>query len=534
MPILTFTFPGGRYHATPWGAHVNEAQVEWPPSPWRVCRALLATGMTKLGWSETELPPTAIELFDRLGAALPDYQLPEPLTVAHTRHYMPIPGNTTKVFDGFAHVGDQPLRMSWAIDLSPPAYALFEQLVARMSYLGRAESWTEASLTVGALERPNCRPCTGPELDDAHEPVTLLAPMAPADYQAWRAAQLAARPELAVAGRGRRGKAKSAASLIPDDLLAALLRSTDDLQRQGWNTPPGSRRVLYARPCDALVTAQPTRAPRLRVAREPVECALLALTSYAVRGEVLPPVARAVPQMEHLHRALARLLDGHSCPEITGRGDDHSPRQDGHRHAHYIPLSLRPRLDPAARIGDLALDHILIHAPSGLGDRAQLVLGRLAWIHTATVGERSDDGRDERSRLTTTLVATGDRELIHDTLVAHSAHHDILGCATTWRSHTPFIAPRFVKARHPLEEQVRAELRSRGLPDPSRIDIEPHDAAVDAGFLRFVRARRRDRPQPPTTRPWSLRIEFSEPIRGPLALGYGSHFGLGLFRPTSD
>ena len=46
MPILTFTFPGKRYHATPWGAPVNEAQVEWPPSPWRVCRALLATGMS--------------------------------------------------------------------------------------------------------------------------------------------------------------------------------------------------------------------------------------------------------------------------------------------------------------------------------------------------------------------------------------------------------------------------------------------------------------------------------------------------------
>jgi len=42
MLALSFTFPGGRYHATPWGRHVNEADLEWPPSPWRIVRALIA------------------------------------------------------------------------------------------------------------------------------------------------------------------------------------------------------------------------------------------------------------------------------------------------------------------------------------------------------------------------------------------------------------------------------------------------------------------------------------------------------------
>ena len=40
MPItIKLTFPGGRYHATPWGRHVNEGVPEWPPSPWRLLRA---------------------------------------------------------------------------------------------------------------------------------------------------------------------------------------------------------------------------------------------------------------------------------------------------------------------------------------------------------------------------------------------------------------------------------------------------------------------------------------------------------------
>jgi len=39
---ISFKFPAGRYHATPWGRHVNEGAVEWPPSPWRILRALEA------------------------------------------------------------------------------------------------------------------------------------------------------------------------------------------------------------------------------------------------------------------------------------------------------------------------------------------------------------------------------------------------------------------------------------------------------------------------------------------------------------
>jgi CRISPR-associated protein Csb2 len=43
MLALAFTFPAGRYHATPWGRHVNEADVAWPPEPWRILRTLVAT-----------------------------------------------------------------------------------------------------------------------------------------------------------------------------------------------------------------------------------------------------------------------------------------------------------------------------------------------------------------------------------------------------------------------------------------------------------------------------------------------------------
>src|SRR5262245_29971713 len=116
MPHLLLRFPAGRYHATPWGSHVNEGGVEWPPSPWRLYRALLATGFTKLDWGEV-VPDVARELVYTLASKLPEYRLP-PAVVAHTRHYMPVlRGTPNKVLDTFAHVGSELLAVSWGVEL---------------------------------------------------------------------------------------------------------------------------------------------------------------------------------------------------------------------------------------------------------------------------------------------------------------------------------------------------------------------------------------------------------------------------------
>jgi len=54
---------------------------------------------------------------------------------------------------------------------------------------------------------------------------------------------------------------------------------------------------------------------------------------------------------------------------------------------------------------------------------------------------------------------------------------------------------------------------------------------VALGFHRFVRERRDVARRPPAPRFFGLRIEFERDVRGPIALGYASHFGLGLFVP---
>lgn len=52
--------------------------------------------------------------------------------------------------------------------------------------------------------------------------------------------------------------------------------------------------------------------------------------------------------------------------------------------------------------------------------------------------------------------------------------------------------------------------------------------------MHFHRFRSRGREAKPDAGGAFLTIRFPRPIAGPLALGYGSHFGLGLFAPDGD
>src|SRR5579883_41970 len=166
--VIKLTFPGGRYHATPWGRHVNEGVPEWPPSPWRLLRAFVAV------WKRT-CASVSEEQVKRILVALagpPRFSLP-PYRVAHTRHYMPWekkgPADRTLVFDTFVSVGrDDPLYVRWPdASLSVDDEACFRRLTGNLSSLGRAEGWVQAEVVSFPEDLEpvwNCEPATSGEL----------------------------------------------------------------------------------------------------------------------------------------------------------------------------------------------------------------------------------------------------------------------------------------------------------------------------------------------------------------------------------
>lgn len=519
MPTLRIRFPGGRYHATPWGHHVNEGLIEWPPCPWRLLRALLACGYATRGWSNA--PPVARQLIDKLAAVLPSYHLPD-ATAAHSRHFMPcLEGRnqrTTLVFDTWATVGNGDLLVHWPCELNLEESHLLRQLAAALGYLGRSESWVEAELVEDAAVEWNAVPCRhGEHRGREWEQVSLLAPIPEKDYESWRSQQM---QMVLKPFEGKKETKKlqkdrdKAQEPYPCDLLSSLTKDNSWWQRHRWSQPPGSRRVLYWRRSDSLQVGAPQRArPRMI---QPVTTMLLALTTPSGNRSALPPCRRTLPQAELFHRAIVgRAGNGQRvhCPELTGRDEQGRPLRDGHRHAHVLPVDLD---------GDGHLDHLIVYAPMGLGTAAQQAIRKMK--RTWTKGGVGD--------LQLALVGSGDLDALRSLPAPLDRRiGQLLGPrdgARVWVSATPFVPPRFLKRRgaNTLLGQVNSELASRQLPLLEEIELLPRETIA---FRHYVRLRQRGGAPPPTDVGYAIRLRLAEPISGPVALGYASHFGLGLF-----
>jgi CRISPR-associated protein Csb2 len=527
---MVLRFPGGRYHATPSGHHVNEGVVEWPPSPWRLVRALIACGYATQQWDE--VPPEGRRLLEALSSVLPEYRLPQ-AALGHSRHYMPTTKmkagreETTLVLDAFADVGDGSLWVRWPTTVDEEAQQLFNLLVTHLGYLGRSESWVVGEAISDDVPLPEVG-CALPHLGSARpgrsfEQVALTAPAVPNDYAVWRKGDIDAAivnlnlPTGKSTTKARTRKIDAIQSAYPADLVDCLQCDTARWKAQKWSRAPGSRSALYWREGNALQVGPPS-SPRVSDPR-PVEMMLLALTTPSGSKSALPPVARTLPQAELLHNALVSKLGfgGESCPEIVGRDEKGEPLK-GHRHSHILPVDLD---------GDGRLDHIVVFAPMGLGARAQRAVRSLRRTYMkGGVGELQ--------------VAVAGVGTLNDLRAIDAALsrgvEEVLGPATgaaTWVSRTPFVPPRHLKknGRSSLVGQLEEELKVRGLPS-ARVDVLNWTGEVLA-LRHFVRRRQRG-PLPPLDVGFAVRLLFDRPAVGPICLGYGSHFGLGRFRPVKE
>lgn len=526
--VIRFRFLAGRYHSTPWGAHVNEAALEWPPSPWRVLRALIAVWHRKV--DPDEVPEEALaRLIPRLSETAPEYRLPKAIH-AHTRHYMPTRSGRsekpTLVFDAFARIPrEEDLVMVWPdLELEEPERAHLSLLLTRLGYLGRAESWVEADLLDADWEgEVNCRPLDESDStaqgSDGYQTVSLPAPLEPAQYRDWRAYEVEARD----LDRSRVGvRDKRLLATLPEALVDALRLDTSDVRAQGWSRHPGMRFVPYSRPADSLRSAQAPRAPE---ADDPsVTTVRLILRGKPVinRGMPLPQVEDAIRIGEAVRAAAMKHAewlaeDGAGEDAIPAALSGHGMGTDNvHEHAFYLPED---------HDRDGRIDHILIYADSGLDRRAVAALAAIEkiWIDSDHEWNVSFDAAGHSE---TTAGENEPGEVLWD--------HPYLRSSTSWVSETPYLHPWYRKKKFGVEDQIRRECRERGLPEPQLERLESRRLRGrdrrPVHFHRF-RTRGRRRASQPDTRGSLWRLSFPEPVSGPLALGFGCHFGLGIFRP---
>lgn len=498
MVAVELRFLAGRYHATPWDHHVNEGVPEWPPSPFRILRALVAASYKR------DPRPSEAALADLVSALAPPpvFALP-PATTGHTRHYMPIPGTTTKVFDTFVAVqggagaGAAPVVVAWPdVTLGSEAEELLRSLLPGIGYLGRAESWVEARLLPDWDGAIDARPAAAGESPVAEIPLLALQP---ADaYAAWREGFLEA--------QGKKPK-----RVPPADLLGALHLDTGRLQKEGWSQPPGTRTVRYA------LLAEPFRArvaPRRAPVREQPTVARFALSSA-----VPPRVTEAISIGDRMRQALlSRSRDpdtGISHPVFLGRDAGGAPLR-GQRHAFFLPSD-----DDA----DGRLDHVLVWSRGGFDGRAVRALQGVErlWgreghdLHLALVGLGQPDDYGG-------LADEVDRGLAPQ-----------LGFSRVWESRTPVVLPRHEKVRAggPVdgpEEQVRRGVRFLDLPNPMSVArLDGVEGSPPIRWHQFRRTRLEGGGSQGGPTGFGFRVTFAEPVRGPIAIGYGAHQGLGQF-----
>lgn len=468
MPTtMSLRFPLGRYHATSWDRAVNEGESEWPPSPWRILRALISTWRLRWpGLSEEDFIDIVRPLFG------PPCYLTPPSDRGHTRHYMPDLAHTSGahstdlVLDPFLWIDrEASVLVQWEPDLADGQRAVLAKLCELMPYLGRSESVVRAELlpegqaTDPFWWRPNVH---------TDRPTRLLAP-------------------------------------TPDASLADLEVTTAQVRKLRFSIPPKTRYVPYMSPEETAKTARTPAAATVGairwqfMTRAPFRQEFGILATEQLRRTRLYKIGRG-------DAVLPPNLAGKELPE-PGAGQKEAVKDD-HAHAHWLWLS-----DERGNVSELVLWMPRANLESGVA------AGMLGWPELRGGADWSPAGFRPGE---VHVAALGQTEQVIGELV---------GPSRNWTCLTPYLPVRHRKRNQSLEawlsKDIDKECRYRGIEPPSQVIIHDDRAPSVTSYRRYrwsetMKARRAGA--------W-ISLVFDSSTAGPLSLGQLSHFGFGLFRP---
>ncbi len=505
MPVvISQRYPLGRFHATRWNQNpFEDPHGEWPPSPWRLLRALAARWFQYSRETGDRNEAVRDELLQTLASSVPSYRLPEltwrgkalrqyvPTAVEWTDKSKAKPAvkkpQRTLVEDHFRAVApDEPIYWLWeSASLNKTQETLLRHLLDRMLYFGRAESHCRLEL----LDR----------LPDGCEPNCRLSPK-----QGRGCPVLVPRPDVNLD-------------------IHLLLAPTDDERMARRRIPAGTMwyyaelpRKLFIQHSPSAMTCYPSDLTSIQFAIGgrvvPTRERWVKLTER-FRGRVLRRRAQQVAQRREAAYGDLTADQRENLSLIAGKDGNGHPL-DSHRHAYFAVWP--DENGQASRL-------ICFRNSSFTPDEVQAIL---AASEQPITWESGSDGWQVR------LVP-----LPFDTVLPSR----LIGPSTSWRSVSAFVPPRARRRfrRHgrlrPGERPSRLVskfLQKCGFPEP--VSVVPSSDPVDSEWVYIhatlaERRRLRDQGMRPVRLGYHFQIEFSKPVSGPLCIGDSSHFGLGLF-----
>lgn len=222
-----------------------------------------------------------------------------------------------------------------------------------------------------------------------------------------------------------------------------------------------------------------------------------------------PPIEAALPLAVAARDAVHRLAEDSGSRYLANEFHGGSRAGPAHAHAFWLPQD---------EDDDGEVDHLLVFCAAGIPAEVLSLLARVSAL----------PGRGRwRTRMVPVWMGT-------------PAPGGPFGPAHRWLGATPYVTPRWQgkpgrppREKDRPEQQLATELMRRGYPRPLSMTFHAARWAGErlAPATSFALSRT-SRPPPGDAVAAFPEIRFRTPVSGPLALGYGAHFGLGLLRPA--
>lgn len=536
MITIKLTLPWGRYHAHPWGVNPGRLREgEWPPSPWRLLRALVSA------WFRVHLGQTpsegCIELVELLAAELPAIGMGK-ISFGYTVHWQPNYGaamegkpevvrrrkenaeyKKTRHENHFVAVSS-PVFFRWTkVSLKADQQTLLRRLLAEITYFGRAESVCHAEVceTEPPAETGWCRPANGRKISASCRDVfcPIRSDFHFADLWSRR-------------GDPVRNDLHNAPPHFVDKLLSTEIKA-DGGNWFSYQMPEGwPAKWIITIPKSARKPRILNQQPVAQTLRLSLECRIPIPLKFTV--DIAERFRKsAIKRFKEMQgdETHSFALSGHPPlpPYVTG----------DHLHAHFLPL---PReLDHRNFI-----EEIHVWAPCGFTQGEVEALIRVKTVHWGAAGYPVRPVLLEISNRCPDFLATAPAKI--------------------WNSLTPFVPPRHfyrgnlqaakLREKDSPEHQLAEMLRLARV-DPSRsvvihrlttngsaqstnppqadwdiVRAPADDGAFTGGISTRVHATGKGCER---SIGFFFQIEFDQPVVISRPLGNSAHFGMGLFVP---
>jgi len=542
MVTIKLTFPWGRYYAHPWGINPSRLrEAEWPPSPWRLLRALVSA------WFRAhpgQVPDAdCIALIEALGKELPEIGVGK-VSFGYTVHWQPNYGaagkeekddasyKNTRHENHFAAVPGAVFFRWQNVALTPEQHRTLEALLVEIAYFGRAESLCQAEI---CIEEPAsadigwCQPTGGRKISAACRDVFCPIP-GPGNF---RFTDLWSRRSAELAPDSPEAPPHFVDTLLSSDMKADGAAWFSYQMPDGW---PQKWVVRTPRTAPPAKTLSPFAGPKVaHYLCFSLQCRVPLLPKFIV------PLSEKFRDVANHHLCKVHG-DGMASFALFGHAKDRPADVVGdHQHAFYLPMSVRDGSNGA-------LSELHIWCPYGFTEseiEMLLRVNRLDWgsgkypvrpVLTAMAKEPPADAPFSTGKTASRL----------------------------WRSASPFVPPRYfyrggrgsrtLKVKDQPEYQLIECLKAAGVTAPGEIrrlsppGRNPQDGQAQWDIVRTPESEDSivnntatvsvHRPGSSGTREKERRvglffeIEFAEPVSLPIpALGHSCHFGLGLFIP---